>query len=96
MSWAEDQQALKVAILSQTLPAVEERLDKVDPVLSEADSANKLSIEEKLDLAMDTLNLIINDTNANINSSPAPRIKDLARILRLAIRDIRRDYRGAS
>ena len=50
ISWAERVRAMQTQVLSQTLPAVEERLNKVDPPLSD----NEKTIESQL--AADTKN----------------------------------------
>ena len=70
MSWAEDQQAMQARVLSQTLPAVQERLDRVDPVLTPEASAVKATITAdttadlvKLREAIDALALLLGDSS---------------------------------
>ena len=63
---------------------------------SEAESGNQSSIEEALSAALETLQLIIDDTNSNINSNPASRIKDLARVQRRLIRLVLRRFDGVA
>jgi hypothetical protein len=60
-----------------------------------AEESNRVSIEEALAAALETLQLIIDDTNSNINSNPASRIKDLARVQRRLIRLVLRRFDGA-
>lgn len=59
-------------------------------------AANRLTIEQALDAALVTLQLIIDDTNANINAGPATRIKDLARVQRRIIRLLRNNFDGTA
>lgn len=60
------------------------------------EDANRRTIEESLDLRMGTMQAIVDDTNANINSNPAARIKDIARAVRLLIRQARGDFDGTT
>jgi hypothetical protein len=53
---------------------------------AEQRAAARTSIENALSAALDELQLIIDDTNANINTNPAARIKMIARALKRAIR----------
>ena len=55
MNWAEQQQLLRATVLNQTLPAVEERLNKVDPVRTPEEEAVQTQI--KTDAAEDLTRL---------------------------------------
>ncbi len=69
--------------------------DLADLAAAEATlDANKRTIEESLDLRMDVIQAILDDTNANINTNPAQRIKDVSRAIRLLIRLVRDNYNG--
>jgi hypothetical protein len=61
-----------------------------------AADAAALTITQALNDALVALQAIIDDTNANINSSPASRIKDLARAERRVIRLLCRRFDGTS
>lgn len=63
--------------------------------LAQAD-ANRATIETALGDALATLQVIIDDSNTNINGNPAARIKDLARTQRRAIRLLIRRLDGTS
>lgn len=62
----------------------------------ETSDGNRRTIEDALDLRMATMQAVIDDTNANINGNPAARIKDLARAVRLLIRESRGDFTGTA
>jgi hypothetical protein len=61
-----------------------------------AEIANEATIAVALFNALATLQLIIDDTNANINANPAARIKDLAKVLRRVIRLVIRRFDGTT
>lgn len=48
MSWAEDARAIQAAVLMQALPAVEERLDKVDPPRTEEEQVERDAILDNI------------------------------------------------
>lgn len=51
-------------------------------------AANEASLAEDLDEALVSLQAIIDDTNANINTNAAARIKDIAKALKKTIRTV--------
>lgn len=55
-------------------------------ITAATEAANRASIETALSDSLAALQLIIDDTNANINSNAAQRIKDMARVNRRIIR----------
>jgi hypothetical protein len=57
---------------------------------------NQLAVNQALADAMAVLQAIIDDTNANINTNPAARIKDLARAQRRLIRHVLAIYSDGS
>lgn len=57
-----------------------------EELLVDAEATNRASIEEALTASLVALQAIIDDTNASINTNPAARIKDLARVQRRLIR----------
>lgn len=58
--------------------------------------ANRLAIDAALDSSLATLQTILDDTNSNINSNPAQRIKELARVQRRIIRHVLKRYDGTA
>ena len=67
-----------------------------EQLAAEADATARATIEQALDAALVTLQTVIDDTNPNINSNPAARIKDLARAQRRTIRLLIRRFDGTS
>jgi hypothetical protein len=57
---------------------------------------NKRTIEEALAADLVKMQAIIDDTNNNINSNPAARIKDMARVHRRLIRQALRSFEGTT
>ncbi len=55
---------------------------KLTPAEEAQQVANKSAIETNIGQDLVAMQAIIDDTNANINSNPAARIKDMARMLR--------------
>lgn len=51
-------------------------------------AANAATLEDDLDDALLSLQVIIDDTNSNINDNPAARIKDVAKALKKTIRKV--------
>jgi hypothetical protein len=74
----------------------QEHLDADERAAQATEDANRRTVDEALDLRMGTMQAIVDDTNANINSNPAARIKDIARAVRLLIRQARGDFDGIS
>jgi len=65
--------------------------------LAEAESRQvQRTIEEALGVALTELQAIIDDTNSNINTNPANRIKVLAKVQRRMIRLLTRRFDGTS
>lgn len=52
------------------------------------EAANEATLEDELDAALSELQVIIDTTNAEINSNPAGEIKDIARVLKKTIRKV--------
>lgn len=55
-------------------------------------AANEASLEDDLDEALISLQVIIDDLNANINDNPAARIKDVAKALKKTIRKVNQRF----
>ena len=60
------------------------------------DAQTEAAISQALADALAALQAIIDDTNANINTNPAARIKDLSRVLRRVIRLQTRRFDGTT
>lgn len=58
----------------------------------ETQDTNKQTIEQKLDTALDNMQLILDTSNVDLNSQPAPALKDVARAVRLLIRVERKKF----
>lgn len=56
--------------------------EKLTPAEEQQRVDNKTTLETNLGQDLVKMQTIIDDTNANINSNPAARIKDIARMLR--------------
>jgi len=73
-----------------------ERQKTAEELANQQAATNQATIEQALSDALATLQLIIDDTNANINGNPAQRIKDEARVLRRVIRLVIRRFDGTA
>ena len=83
------------ALTSRPLTAEELRA-MVEEAAAVVVETTRRTIEQKADAALGELQALLDTTNATINSSPAPYIKGLARVLRLAIRLLLRRFDGAA
>jgi hypothetical protein len=54
--------------------------------------ANEATLSDDLDDALISIQVIIDDTNANINTNPAQRIKDIAKALKKTIRKVNKRF----
>lgn len=53
---------------------------------AKTEKQNAETLEQELDAALDSLQVILDDTNSNINTNAAARIKDIAKALKKTIR----------
>lgn len=74
---------------TSTRPYTAEEITRADAdALAASQATNGSTIDANLAADLVTLQAIIDDTNANINASPAARIKDIARVQRRIIRRV--------
>jgi hypothetical protein len=73
-----------------------QRAKTAEELTADLEESNRQTIEAGLADALATLQVIVDDTNANINASPASRIKDMARTQRRVIRLLIRRFDGTT
>lgn len=83
--------------VATTRPYDDSENQNADAVAEQAlEEQRAATISAALNSSLATLQAIIDDTNANINTNPASRIKDMARVQRGVIRLVIRRLDGVS